>query len=157
MRCRHEPVALLGGLVRRLCHVEVEEVHAPLVLLLEPVHDGRHGLAAESSGVEKLHQLRASGRPQERDVARVIPDAVGRRYAPVWCRPVAAEEQEQGSSQDRDTRGAHDYASHTVRCAWAEGRYAHDAAADLVGTVRDAPECLREGMYCARIRDHQLQ
>jgi hypothetical protein len=55
-------VALVGD-------VQVEEIDSSCVLLLEPVHDGRHGLAPQSARVEELHQLRTAGARKLRDVA----------------------------------------------------------------------------------------
>jgi len=76
MRRRFEAKRSPRVRVGRVGDVEVNKVDPPSVLLLEPVDHGRHGLAAESAGVEELHQLRASCLCEQRDIARVVPHAI---------------------------------------------------------------------------------
>ena len=47
-----EPIGALRLRVALLGDIQIHEVHLPLVLPLEPVHDGRHCLAPQSIGVE---------------------------------------------------------------------------------------------------------
>lgn len=74
-----EAECLLRLCIRGIGDVEVKEVDPPLVLLLEPVDHGRHGLAAQSAGVKELHELRSPRLREQCHVARVVPHAV------LWC------------------------------------------------------------------------
>jgi hypothetical protein len=76
VRCAAEAERSLGPIIPRLGDVQVQEIDTPSVLRFQPVHDGRHGLAAESPGVEKLHELRAPGAGKLGNITRVIPHAV---------------------------------------------------------------------------------
>ena len=69
MRRAREAERLLRAVVARLGNVQVQKVDPLLILLLEPVHDGRHGAAAQSARVEELHELRLVGATEQSDIA----------------------------------------------------------------------------------------
>lgn len=73
MRRSTKAVRRFGAVIPRLGNVQIQKVDSSLVLFLEPVHDGGHGAAPESIGVEELEKLRTPRRGEYRDVARVIP------------------------------------------------------------------------------------
>jgi hypothetical protein len=92
------------------CHsdVQVEEVDLPSVPLLEPVHDGRHGSAAQSIRVKELHELRPAGTMQLCDVALVVPHVGG--LPRLGCRIGTTDERE-GRDPDRGERSRDDDAA----------------------------------------------
>ncbi len=89
-------------LIPRIGNVQVEEVDLPGKLLLEPVHDGRHCLAAHSIRVEELDELGTAGLRELRDVARVVPDAVrflGAAIGPERRTARAKDDEESGGNR----------------------------------------------------------